>query len=228
MTYGGYALKLKGQYGPGPGFTAFRIGLPLTVLSAIWLVQLLRQWKAEDAESFESERGGLRRIATVLLALVAFGALLLSASISAPAGAAALSFFAFDRDHAITKIVIALVGSFGVDYRLRAISARSAAERVVGFSASLGFLDAIPHRRRVHRRQADSGAPVDRRNRCFGSTRQRWRRYGPAPAEVQVPRSGLANQSDRLPTVAELPCFVRVSELPEVPELVILAIPANA
>ena len=29
-------------------------------------------------------------------------------------------------------------------------------------------------------------------------------------------------------TVADLPCYVRVSELPEVPELVILAIPANA
>lgn len=117
MIYGGYALKLKGQYGPGPGFTAFWIGVPLTLLSVAWLVQLCRQWKAGDPASFESERGGLRRIATVLVALVAFAALLVPVGFTLTMLALLLFlFFAFDRDHAIVKIVVALVGSFGVHY----------------------------------------------------------------------------------------------------------------
>ena len=117
MTYGGYALKLTGQYGPGPGFTAFWIGLPLTVLSAIWLVQLLRQWKTEDPATFESERGGLRRIATVLLALVAFGALLVPIGFNLSMLALLLFlFFAMDREHPLPKVVIAFAGSFGVHY----------------------------------------------------------------------------------------------------------------
>ena len=138
MTYGGYALKLTGQYGPGPGFTAFWIGLPLTVLSAIWLVQLLRQWKTEDPATFESERGGLRRIATVLLALVAFGALLVPLGFDLTMLSLLLFlFFAFDRKHPSVKIVIALAGSFGVHYAFEHFL------RVPLPNASIGFLRAL-------------------------------------------------------------------------------------
>ena len=117
MIYGGYSLRLKGQYGPGPGFTAFWIGLPLTALSAIWLVQLCRQRKSESPETFESERGGLRRIAAVLLALAAFGALLVPIGFNLSMLALLLFlFFAIDREHPLPKIVIAFAGSFGVHY----------------------------------------------------------------------------------------------------------------
>jgi hypothetical protein len=138
MTYGGYALKLKGQYGPGPGFTAFWIGLPLTVLSAIWLVQLCRQWRAENPEPFESERGGLRRIAAVLLALVAFGALLVPLGFDLTMLALLLFlFFAFSREHPIIKIVIAIAGSFGIHYSFEHFL------RVPLPSASIDFLQAL-------------------------------------------------------------------------------------
>jgi putative tricarboxylic transport membrane protein len=140
MIYGGYALKLKGQYGPGPGFTAFWIGIPLTALSLIWLVQLGRQWRAEDPESFESERGGLRRIAAVLLALVAFGALLVPVGFDLAMLVLLLFlFFAFDRRHAIVKIVIALAGSFGVHYGFERFLRVPLPNASIDFLRALGF-----------------------------------------------------------------------------------------
>lgn len=117
MTVGGYSLKLKGQFGPGPGFTAFWIGLPLTVLSIIWFGQLCLQPRADQHEPFESERGGLRRVAAVILALIAFGALLIPLGFNLTMlGLLLFLFFAFDREHPIVKIVIAFAGSFGVHY----------------------------------------------------------------------------------------------------------------
>jgi len=116
MTYGGYALKLKGLYGPGPGFTAFWIGLPLTVLSLAWFVQLCRRSNSEP-EAFESEQGGLRRVAAVVLALAAFGILLIPLGFDLSMLALLLFLlFAFNREHRVLKIVIALAGSFGVHF----------------------------------------------------------------------------------------------------------------
>ena len=116
MTYGGYTLKLRGLYGPGPGFTAFWIGLPLTVLSLAWFVQLCRRGDSEP-EAFESERGGLRRVATVVLALAAFGILLVPLGFDLSMLALLLFLlFVFNREHRVLKVVIALTGSFGVHY----------------------------------------------------------------------------------------------------------------
>ena len=116
MTYGGYTLKLKGLYGPGPGFTAFWIGLPLTALSLAWFVQLCRRRNPEPG-AFESEPGGLRRVATVVLALVAFGILLIPLGFDFTMLALLLFLlFAFNREHPVLKVVIALAGSFGVHY----------------------------------------------------------------------------------------------------------------
>jgi putative tricarboxylic transport membrane protein len=116
MIYGGYTLKLKGQYGPGPGFTAFWIGVPLTVLSLVWLGQLCLRWRGAD-EPFISERGGLRRVIAVLGALCAFGALLMPLGFDLCMMALLLFlFFAFNREHVVLKIVIAIAGSFGVHY----------------------------------------------------------------------------------------------------------------
>lgn len=140
MIYGGYTLKLKGQYGPGPGFTAFWIGLPLTVLSAIWLVRLCRHYRAENPESFEFARGGLRRIGAVLLALVAFGALLLPLGFNlAMFGLLLFLFFAFDRGHAMVKIVTALAGSFGVHYAFERFLRVPLPYASIDFLRELGF-----------------------------------------------------------------------------------------
>ncbi len=140
MTYGGYALKLKGQYGPGPGFTAFWVGLPLTVLSAIWVVQLCLKGRAEDPERFESERGGLRRIAAVLLALVAFGALLVPLGFDLSMLALLLFlFFAFDRGHPLIKLVIALAGSFGVHFVFERFLRVPLPNASIDFLRGLGF-----------------------------------------------------------------------------------------
>lgn len=114
LIYGGYALKLKGQYGPGPGFTAFWIGLPLAILSAAWLVQLLQ---LQQDGSFITEQGGLRRVVTVVLALVVFAVLLVPLGFDIAMLALLLFlFFAFNRDHPVAKVLAAFGGSFGVHY----------------------------------------------------------------------------------------------------------------
>jgi hypothetical protein len=74
----------------------------------------------------------------VLVALVAFGALLLPLGFDLAMLALLLFlFFAFDRGHAIVKIVIALVGSFGVHYGFERFL------RVPLPNASLDFLRAL-------------------------------------------------------------------------------------
>jgi putative tricarboxylic transport membrane protein len=116
MVYGGYALKLKGQYGPGPGFTAFWIGVPLAILSGVWFVQLCLRRKKERGP-FMSEEGGLWRIAAVVLAIAAFGVLLETLGFDlSMLGLLLFLFFVFNREHAAIKIVIACAGSFGVHY----------------------------------------------------------------------------------------------------------------
>jgi hypothetical protein len=114
LAYGGNTLKLKGQYGPGPGFTAFWIGVPLAVLSAVWLVQLL---KLQPGAAFISEQGGLRRVVTVILSLVAFAVLLVPLGFDVAMLALLLFlFFAFNREHWVAKVLAAVGGSFGVHY----------------------------------------------------------------------------------------------------------------
>lgn len=115
MMVGGYLLRLKGQYGPGPGFTAFWVGLPLALLSALWFVRLVRQPPEEATGPFQSEAGGLRRIGIIVGSLIAFGALLLPLGFNLSMLLLLLVlFFAFDRSHPLLKVVLAFAGSFGV------------------------------------------------------------------------------------------------------------------
>ena len=114
LALAGVRLRLEGQYGPGPGFLAFWVGLALAVLGPVWLVQVSL---APPPAPAPSAPGGPVRVAAILAALVAFAVLL------APLGFTLVMlglllglFFAYDREHALAKIVVALVGSVGTHF----------------------------------------------------------------------------------------------------------------
>ena len=91
------------------------MGLALAVLGPVWLVQV--SLAPPTPASAPSAPGGPVRVAAILLALVAFAVLL------APLGFTLVMlglllglFFAYDREHPIAKVVVALVGSAGTHY----------------------------------------------------------------------------------------------------------------
>ena len=115
LALAGLRLRLEGQYGPGPGFLAFWVGLALAVLGPVWLLQV--SLAPPTPPSAPSAPGGPVRVAAILLALVAFAVLL------APLGFTVVMlglllglFFAYDREHPIAKVVVALTGSAGTHY----------------------------------------------------------------------------------------------------------------
>jgi hypothetical protein len=115
LALAGMRLRLEGQYGPGPGFLAFWVGFALAVLGPVWLIQV--SLAPATAAPAPSAPGGPVRVASILLALVAFAVLL------APLGFTLVMlglllglFFAYDREHALAKVVVALVGSAGTHY----------------------------------------------------------------------------------------------------------------
>jgi hypothetical protein len=113
LTLAGLQLRLEGQYGPGPGFLAFWVGLPLAVLSAVWFGQA----SLEPAAPPAAEPGGLGRVASILLALIAFAVLLTPLGFKLVMLALLLGlFFAYDRQHALAKILVAVAGSVGTHY----------------------------------------------------------------------------------------------------------------
>ena len=114
LAFAGVQLRLEGQYGPGPGFLAFWVGLPLATLSAVWLGQVSL---APPAPSPAAAPGGLTRVAGTLLALIAFGVLLTPLGFTLVMLALLLGlFFAYDRQHVVAKIVVAVAGSVGTHY----------------------------------------------------------------------------------------------------------------
>ena len=114
LVVAGIRLRLEGQYGPGPGFLAFWVGVPLALLSMVWLGQVSL---APPPAPTESEPGGLGRVASIILALIAFAVLLTPFGFKLVMLALLLGlFFAYDREHALAKIVVAVAGSVGTHY----------------------------------------------------------------------------------------------------------------
>jgi hypothetical protein len=115
LVFAGIRLRLEGQYGPGPGFLAFWVGLPLALLSVVWLGQVSLA-PATPAPA-GSESGGLGRVAAIILALIAFAVLLTPLGFTLVMLALLLGlFFAYDREHVLAKIVVAIAGSVGTHY----------------------------------------------------------------------------------------------------------------
>lgn len=117
LVYQGRAIGLAGHFGPGPGFFAFWVGIALATLSLAWGAQAsLRAAKAVPP-GFVPERSGIVRVASVMLAMVAFAVLLTPLGFNlAMLGLLLFLMLAFGREYLAGKIVIAVAGSFGVHY----------------------------------------------------------------------------------------------------------------
>jgi putative tricarboxylic transport membrane protein len=140
VTFQGYHLRLEGQYGPGPGFFPFWIGLGVTALSAVWLVQVLAGSGATPATEADGERPRLWRLAAIVAALVAFAAALRTLGFDlSMLGLLLFLSFLIDRQHAIAKIVIALLGSFGLHYLFEQVLRVPLPYASIPFLNQLGF-----------------------------------------------------------------------------------------
>lgn len=116
LASAGRSLGLEGPYGPGPGFLAFWVGLPLALLSGVWFAQVSLAPSA-PAPGAATAPAGSGRVAAVLLALVGFAVLLTPLGFTlAMLGLLLVLFFAFDRRHAALKLAVALAGSVGTHY----------------------------------------------------------------------------------------------------------------
>jgi putative tricarboxylic transport membrane protein len=113
----GIRLRLEGQFGPGPGFFPFWIGVALTLLSVLWLAQASFRPPAAAASDFLPPRRELVVLVAVVLALVVFMLLLRPLGFNLTMlGLLLFLFFIIDREYPVAKVVIAFVGSFGVHY----------------------------------------------------------------------------------------------------------------
>ncbi len=113
----GRALGLAGQFGPGPGFFAFWVGIGLAGLSLVWLGRATLGPAEAMPPDFVPPRSGLLRVVSVVLALVAFAAVLTPLGFNlAMFGFLVFLLLAFGREYAGLKLVVAVAGSFGIHY----------------------------------------------------------------------------------------------------------------
>jgi hypothetical protein len=117
MVVEGHGLKLAGEFGPGPGFMAFIVGLLLTAVSLLWLVSLSLQPSEPFSAEALPEPGGWLRVLAILIAVLCFAALLTVVGFKLSMLVFLMvAFLIFGRDHLPAKVVVAFAGSFGLDY----------------------------------------------------------------------------------------------------------------
>ena len=140
LVFQGRSIGLAGHFGPGPGFFAFWIGFALATLSVVWCIRVSLQPAVAMPPGFIPERGGILRVVLVILALVAFAALLELIGFNlAMLGLLACLMFGFGREHVTLKVVISLAGSFGVHYVFEKLLRVPLPYSSIGFLRSWGF-----------------------------------------------------------------------------------------
>lgn len=116
----GTRLKYYSEYGPGPGFFPFWLGVVLVVLSVVWLAQVSLQPVQGKAMDIVPYREGFLRVVAVLLAMSAF-------TLLADVFGTQLTMFAFllslilglGRQRLVTAVIVSLVGSWALMYGFR-------------------------------------------------------------------------------------------------------------
>ena len=113
-----WSLEYYSSLGPGPGFFPFWLGALLAFLSVIWIVQVVVETSdGEGARHFFPDRDGIRRVVSIIGALVLIVAFMNTIGFQ-------LSMFAFllfllivlGRVNPWLTAVVASVGSFGLNY----------------------------------------------------------------------------------------------------------------
>lgn len=140
LVFQGKSIGLTGHFGPGPGFFAFWVGVALAVLSLVWCGQVSLQPAKAMPPDFAPERGGVVRVASVVLAMVAFALLLTPLGFNlAMLGLLLFLMLVYGREYLVTKIVIAIAGSFGVHYVFEKLLRVPLPYSAIAFLRSLGF-----------------------------------------------------------------------------------------
>ena len=111
----GTALKLEGEFGPGPGFMAFVVGLVLAATSLLWTATVSLGPSAPFADDALPDRLGLVRVLATVGALLLLAALLPAIGFRiAVFGFLIAVLFVFGRDHPLLKVAVAFLFSFGL------------------------------------------------------------------------------------------------------------------
>lgn len=117
MVVQGHRLDLEGQYGPGPGFFPFWVGVGIVVLSLAWFVQAGSKVPVAVPPELVPPRPRIALLVSVVLALVAFMLVLRPLGFNLSMFALLLFlFFRIDRSHPLVKPALALIASFGIHF----------------------------------------------------------------------------------------------------------------
>ena len=141
LAWQGSRLRIEGDFGPGPGFFPFCIGLALAALGATWSARLAFGAPApDDGAPFLPPRGSRVVILAALGALVAFMALLRPIGFDLAMLALLLALlFAIDRTHPVAKLAIAVVASFGVHWAFETLLSVPLPNAGIPFLRQLGL-----------------------------------------------------------------------------------------
>ena len=110
-------LKVYTSLGPGAGFLPFWVGIALTLLALVWLVEVSVRRQDPRPADFVPDRAGRVRIISILGALVLCALLMdrLGFSLSM-LGFLGFLLLALGRQNLGLTLIIAVAGSFGVNY----------------------------------------------------------------------------------------------------------------
>jgi hypothetical protein len=140
LAWQGVRLRLEGNFGPGPGFFAFWIGIALAAFSLAWAARPGAATAAtEDGEPLP-DRDGARRVGFVLAALIAFAALLEPVGFDLAMLAFLLALMlGLGRDHLLVKLALAALGSFGLHWLFERVLKVPLPYASLGALRALGF-----------------------------------------------------------------------------------------
>lgn len=111
------ALDYMSSLGPGPGFFPLWLGIALAGLSGAWFLQATLRPAEPMEEGFVPDRGGVIRIASILVALVVLGVVLEIVGFQLATFAFLLFLLiALGRQNLLLTVLLSALGSFGTFY----------------------------------------------------------------------------------------------------------------
>jgi putative tricarboxylic transport membrane protein len=117
MLTQGVRLRIQGDFGPGPGFFPFWIGVGLCVVCALWTGQILLRGRVPLPDGFMPTGGVAVALGIAVAAMIGFTILLRPVGFKLAMLLLLLILsFSMDRKHAVIKVAVAIVGSFGVHW----------------------------------------------------------------------------------------------------------------